>query len=215
MRHLGIALIISAGLFTACSSDEQAEEGLENDISQNSGNNEQSQSNEGGENSDNSENAAGSSENSDESNENSASDETSEAEVAAEDTSAAVEPPAPEMPEPPAVEPPPPPPPAPTAALPIESAPAPAAAATATPPPSLWDPNRHVRFIKVDGTPIYASAQVGGQTVGTLRKGDHVMVLLQGEWGMVSDSAYIQSSALSDKAIPRVFSQANWIPASE
>lgn len=79
----------------------------------------------------------------------------------------------------------------------------------------MWDPNRLVRFINADGTPIYAAAQAGGQTVGTLRKGDHVMVLMQGDWGMVSESAYIQGSALSAKALPRTMGTNEWIQPSE
>lgn len=96
-----------------------------------------------------------------------------------------------------------------------------AAAGTTTPPPTtmpsgqLWDANRQVRFVKVDETPVYPSTQTGGQAVARLRKGDPVVVLLHGGWAMLSDGAYIEESALSDKALPRTRTENRWIPPSQ
>jgi hypothetical protein len=233
MKVIGFALFLGMGLLTACSSDEeQGEEKLENDMNENAeGSENGANSQEGGE-----ENAEGSSENAEGSSENAEESEGGDSEgEAAEDESAPADddtalpdatdaPPAEAMPEEappeaaapmdaPAL-------PAPagdaSAAAAPAAAPAPASgAAAAAPPPGMWDPSRLVRFVNADGTPIYATAQVGGQTVGTLRKGDHVMVLMQGEWGMVSESAYIQGSALSAKALPRTMGTNDWIQPSE
>lgn len=227
MKVIGLALFLGMGLLTACSSDEeQGEEKLENDMNENAEGSENDANSQegGGENAEgSSENAEGSSENAEESEGVESEGESSADEAAPVDDATAIPdatdaPPVEALPEPAP----------PDVAMPMDApaAPAPAdnasaaadpagGAPAAAPPPGMWDPNRLVRFINADGTPIYAAAQAGGQTVGTLRKGDHVMVLMQGEWGMVSESAYIPGSALSAKALPRTMGDNDWIPPSE
>ena len=227
MRRLRILIIATAGLFAACSSSEQNEENLENDMDEGAASNAEGDSGQNNESSENAENAEGSSEQS-ESNEvgsngdaatESDSETSSYTDTNGTDSTAATETPyedtaAVAMPEaPPASD---------ATALPLYAASttgaggdAPPVAAAATPPASLWDANRVVRFINADETPIYTSTQADSATVGALRKGDHVMVILQGEWAMVTESAYIPGAALSASAVPRTTRQANWMPPSE
>ncbi len=96
--------------------------------------------------------------------------------------------------------------PAPIAAAPEPAAaPAPAAAASAP-----VDKNRVVRFIKLPAAALYAQPSDTAATVGTLVKGDKVLIVEHNGWGMISDQMFIKLNALSKKPVGRDRVPATW-----
>ncbi len=78
----------------------------------------------------------------------------------------------------------------------------PAAASTPVPAPaaSAEGSQRVVRFITANETPIYDKPN--GAVVTKLAKGDHAVVLEQGEWSQITENRFVMTSALSKNIIP-------------
>lgn len=195
-------LVLAAGL-GACSSSQQDEEKLENDAN---GNNEET-NNEGG----NAE--GGNAEGGDQDNNNNEGNQAGN-EAGAEAAAADEQPVAPEEAPPPApdavaAEPAPPAPAdggTPAPAAPADGgtpAPATAQAAPAASDPAVWDPARVVRWVLTDNTPILEKNEMGSTAKGMLNQGDHVMVLVQGEWVKISDTMWLPMSTVSATVQPR------------
>jgi hypothetical protein len=62
---------------------------------------------------------------------------------------------------------------------------------------------RRVMYVKANKTALRASADKNAKAVGTLNRGDHILVNIEGEWARTDDGKYISMSQLSDKGIGR------------
>jgi hypothetical protein len=69
---------------------------------------------------------------------------------------------------------------------------------------------RHVMYVKTDGAAIRDQPNAKAKIVGTLSKGDHLLVTLDGDWARTDDGTFISAKVLTDKGVGRVRRQAAW-----
>lgn len=93
-----------------------------------------------------------------------------------------------------------------------EPAPEPVAAipAPVSNPNSAADKNRVVRYVNSDEAQVHGQPDDKAQAVGTLKKGDMILVIENGGWGKISDTMFIKLDTLSKKAVPRNRTPAVW-----
>lgn len=77
------------------------------------------------------------------------------------------------------------------------------------------DKSRVVRYVTAEGVSIHSEAKDGSSVVGTLAKGDRVLVVEQNGWGKVGDGLFVKMNHLSAKGVGRERQPAQWKKASE
>lgn len=78
--------------------------------------------------------------------------------------------------------------------------------------PSMQQPmnsSRRVLYVKVGGAKIFDKAG-GGSVVGKLKKGDHMLVNVEGDWARTDDEKFISMKNLSSKGVGRAKPAAAW-----
>lgn len=76
--------------------------------------------------------------------------------------------------------------------------------------PVAMDSGRVVRFVNSDNVAVYSEANSSASAVASMRKGDAVVVSLNGEWAMVAEGRYIAATDLSEMAVGRAKASNNW-----
>lgn len=69
--------------------------------------------------------------------------------------------------------------------------------------------DRVVRYVNQSSVDIYSDAS-GSQVVGNLRKGDRVLVIMEGDWAKISDTMFLKGDQLSGRAVPRERTKRKW-----
>ncbi|MBI2602169.1 MAG: hypothetical protein HYW48_03860 [Deltaproteobacteria bacterium] len=84
--------------------------------------------------------------------------------------------------------------------------------APAVAPARPYNPaERVVRFVLADQTSAYQRADMMSPSVAKYRKGDPLVVKLEGDWAQLTDDYFIRSSALSQKVVPRSPNTNDWL----
>ncbi len=78
---------------------------------------------------------------------------------------------------------------------------------------SITDGQRVVRFAKTSGVSVWSDSTASHE-VGELRQGDTILVVEDGEWAKISDSMWVKTAELSNKAIAREHKKKSWISPS-
>ncbi|MCX6118317.1 MAG: hypothetical protein NT027_12300 [Proteobacteria bacterium] len=63
--------------------------------------------------------------------------------------------------------------------------------------------NRRVMYVKSNGVKIYSESASSSKVIGKLKKGDHLLVNIDGEWDRTDDGKFIAMKDLSEKGIGR------------
>ena len=67
-----------------------------------------------------------------------------------------------------------------------------------------------VMYIKAGRSNVYQTQNAEGASLRRLDRGDHVVVVLEGEWARVTTGGYIQASQLSEAGVGRVRTAGVW-----
>lgn len=92
--------------------------------------------------------------------------------------------------------------PPPAASLPQEQLSAPVdTPVAATPPAVSGSATRRVLYVKANGTPVREKANSKAKILSKLKRGDHILVNIEGEWARLDQGGYIAMTGLSEKGI--------------
>jgi hypothetical protein len=69
---------------------------------------------------------------------------------------------------------------------------------------------RRVMYVKYDGVAIREKADAKSKRLGKLKKGDHVLVTLEGEWARTDDGKFIAIKGLSERGVGPSKKEATW-----
>ena len=78
---------------------------------------------------------------------------------------------------------------------------APAASAAPAATAASTDGNRVIRFVSVAAAKLHNQPRDGAETIGSLLKGQAVLVVEDNGWGRISDGAFIRLDQVSAKAV--------------
>jgi hypothetical protein len=67
-----------------------------------------------------------------------------------------------------------------------------------------------VRYIGQDSTAIYSKKESTSKTEQRLTRGDHVFVVIEGDWAKLSKDRYLRTSSLKSLAVPRTRRRNEW-----
>lgn len=88
------------------------------------------------------------------------------------------------------------------------------AEASAPETPAVQEPvpesGRRVWYVKSKGASVYDSMQAGAKEVRKVRRGDPILVSIQGEWGKISDNQWIRMSDLAQEPVGRERKGGKW-----
>ncbi len=82
---------------------------------------------------------------------------------------------------------------------------APAAAQESAP-----ESGRRVWYVKSKGASVYDSMQAGANEIRKVRRGDPVLISIQGEWGKISENQWIRMSDLAQEPVGRERKGGKW-----
>lgn len=69
---------------------------------------------------------------------------------------------------------------------------------------------RRVWYVKTKGASVFDSTQAGAKEVRKVRRGDPILVSIQGEWGKISDNQWIRMSDLAQEPVGRERKGGKW-----
>ena len=95
------------------------------------------------------------------------------------------------------------------AAAPTELAPSAAPASTAS-QAGASSTGRRVMYVKVSGAALRERPEPKARVLGTLEKGDHMLVTIEGDWARTDDGKFVSVKVLSEKGIGRGKKDAAW-----
>lgn len=67
-----------------------------------------------------------------------------------------------------------------------------------------------VQYVSAKVAPVYEKPDRSSQKVATLTRGDHILVVVEGEWAHTDDGRYIEAKHLSTKAIGKKKQPSRW-----
>lgn len=73
--------------------------------------------------------------------------------------------------------------------------------APTTPPAFSGSATRRVLYVKANGTPVREKANSKATVLSKLKRGDHLLVNIEGDWARLDQGGYIAMKALSEKGI--------------
>lgn len=95
-------------------------------------------------------------------------------------------------------------------AAPMDAVPAEGNTAAAAPAPVAASGDARVYFVNVDSASIHSGADASSSSVGTVSKGDPVLVTIEGNWANVANRGYIEVANLSQAPVGRTISSKSW-----